>query len=92
MNSLDQERLNAFEKMLEDIILQQEAIPLELEELRLAGKTKTLRFRELVSRKLMNEEILCLFNKYNLIKEKDALASFLIVNGAIKDFSNIFQV
>ncbi|MEG0520306.1 MAG: hypothetical protein RR520_03935 [Erysipelotrichaceae bacterium] len=68
MNSLDQERLNSFEKMLEDIILQQKEIPLELEELRLAGKTKTLRFRELVSRKLMNEEILCLFNKYNLIK------------------------
>ncbi|MEG0744504.1 MAG: hypothetical protein RR493_06985 [Erysipelotrichaceae bacterium] len=68
MNSLQQERLNSFEKMLEDIILQQKEIPLELEELRLAGKTKTLRFRELVSRKLLNEEILCLFNKYNLIK------------------------
>lgn len=67
MNSLDQERLNSFEKMLEDIILQQEAIPLELEELRLAGKTKTLRFRELVGKKLWNQDLIQLYKNYNLV-------------------------
>ncbi|MEG0265963.1 MAG: hypothetical protein RR641_08295, partial [Erysipelotrichaceae bacterium] len=62
-----QERLNSFEKMLEDIILQQKEIPLELEELRLAGKTKTLRFRELVGKKLWNQDLIQLYKNYNLV-------------------------
>ncbi|MEF9920649.1 MAG: hypothetical protein RR741_05990, partial [Erysipelotrichaceae bacterium] len=62
-----QERLNSFEKMLEDIILQQIEISLELEELRLADKTKTLRFRELVGNKLWNQDLIQLYKSYNLI-------------------------
>ena len=52
------ERLGALETLYEELSARQAAIPGELEELRAAGKDKTVRFRELLARKLTNTAIL----------------------------------
>jgi len=59
-------KLAAFENLYEDLLQKQEEIPLELERLRSENKTKTVRFRELMVEKMMNDTVLNLFKRYGL--------------------------
>lgn len=49
------ERLARFENMLEHIMKEHEELPKELQTLRDAEKTKTYKYREVFTRKLMND-------------------------------------
>lgn len=49
------ERLAKFENMLEHIMKEHEELPKELQALRDAEKTKTYKYREVFTRKLMND-------------------------------------
>lgn len=49
------ERLAKFENMLEHILKEHEELPKELQILRDAEKTKTYKYREVFTRKLMND-------------------------------------
>ncbi|PKM76658.1 MAG: hypothetical protein CVU90_11255 [Firmicutes bacterium HGW-Firmicutes-15] len=59
-------RLAKFENIYEDLIASQIQIPKELEKLRNEGKTKTVRFRELMVNKMTNANIINLFKTYGL--------------------------
>ncbi len=50
-----------FENIYEDLIASQNQIPKELEKLRNEGKTKSVRFRELMVNKMTNANIIELF-------------------------------
>lgn len=66
------ERLERFEKALNDIINGYNKLGEELEELRSEGKTKTTKFRELLGKKLVYSMIITIFKRYDLI-DKDLL-------------------
>ena len=59
-------RLAKFENIYEDLIASQSQIPKELEKLRDEGKTKSVRFRELMVKKMTNANIINLFKTYGL--------------------------
>jgi hypothetical protein len=59
-------KLAKFENIYEDLIASQSQIPKELEKLRNEGKTKTVRFKELMVRKMTNANIINLFKTYGL--------------------------
>ncbi len=59
-------RLAKFENIYEDLIASQSQIPKELEKLRNEGKTKTVRFKELMVKKMTNANIINLFKTYGL--------------------------
>lgn len=61
------ERLARFEDMAEEIAAQQKTLEAEMEPLRAQGKTKSARFRELMGRKLMNQNLLILLQTRDLI-------------------------
>ena len=60
------ERLGAFETLYETLAAEQEAIGAELAALRLAGKEKTCRARELMGKRLMNSNLLALFRLHGI--------------------------
>jgi hypothetical protein len=60
------DKLARFENLYEDILNGQDEISKELEKLRLAGQTKSVKFRELMTRKLMNTNFLILLKSYGL--------------------------
>ena len=66
------ERLERFEKALNDIINEYNKLGRELEKLRSEGNTKTTKFRELLGKKLVYSMIITIFNRYDLI-DKDLL-------------------
>ena len=57
-------RLAKFENIYEDLLKKQEAIAKEMEQLRLEGKTNTIRFKQNLANKLLNSQILALFESY----------------------------
>jgi hypothetical protein len=59
-------RLAKFENIYEDLILNQIQIPEEMERLRNEGKTKSVRFKELMVKKMTNANIIDLFKTYGL--------------------------
>lgn len=59
-------RLAKFENIYEDLLASQIQIPKELEKLRNDGKTKSVRFKELMVQKMTNANIINLFKKYGL--------------------------
>lgn len=61
------ERLEKFEKALKDILNEYDKLGKELESLRNEGKTKTTKFRELLSKKLVYSMIITIFKRYDLI-------------------------
>lgn len=63
------ERLENFEKALNDILAEYEKLGKELEILRNDGKMKTTKFRELLGKKLVYSMILTIFKRYNLLEE-----------------------
>lgn len=63
------ERLENFERALEDILNEYENLGKELEKLRNEGKNKTTKFRELLGKKLVYSMIITIFKRYNLIEK-----------------------
>ena len=66
------DRLERFEKSLNDIIGGYNKLGEELEDLRNQGKVKTTKFRELLGKKLLYSMIITIFKRYDLI-DKDLL-------------------
>ena len=61
------ERLENFEKALQDILAEYDNLGNQLEKLRNDGKMKTTKFRELLGKKLVYNMIITIFKRYNLI-------------------------
>lgn len=59
-------RLAGFENMYEDLVLKQGEIAKELEKLRLEDKTHSVKFKQLLGNKLLNNEILILLKQYGI--------------------------
>ena len=64
------DKLERFEKALQDILNEYDKLGEELEELRNEGKNKTTKFRELLGKKLVYSMIITIFKRYDLIDEK----------------------
>ncbi len=60
------QRLGEFEDAYEALKYRQELIPKELESLRLQGKEKTVKFREAMAQKLINNNIILFFESHGL--------------------------
>ena len=60
-------RLAAFEDVYNELAENMAAIPVELEKLKAAGKEKTVRYRELFGQKLMNGEIIAMFERHGIL-------------------------
>lgn len=65
---MNEERLNAFEKMLSDIISQYDSITEKLAVLKAEGKEKTVTYRQLFTNKLQYQTILSYYRTYGLLK------------------------
>lgn len=61
------DKLERFEKALNDIINEYIKLGKELENLRNNGKMKTTKFRELLGKKLVYSMIITIFKRYDLI-------------------------
>ena len=61
------ERLERFEKALQDILKEYDNLGKQLEELRNDEKSKTTKFRELLGKKLVYSMIITIFKRYDLI-------------------------
>ena len=61
------DRLERFEKALNDILKNYDELAKELEKLRNEGKMKTAKFRELLGKKLVYSMIITIFKRYDLI-------------------------
>jgi len=59
-------KLAKFENIHADLIASQSQIPEELEKLRNEGKTKSVRFKELMVKKMTNATMINLFKTYGL--------------------------
>ena len=65
----EQERLEAFEKMLAAVRQQYDAAEQKLQLLKAEGKEKTVTFRQLMGDKLMYRQMLSLYAVYGLLEE-----------------------
>ena len=65
----EQERLEAFEKMLAAVRQQYEATEQKLQRLKTEGKEKTVTFRQLMGDKLTYRQMLSLYAVYGLLEE-----------------------
>jgi hypothetical protein len=61
------DRLNAFEKMLDDIQRQAELEQTEMDRLKAAGKEKTTTYRQYFGNRLVYKTILDTYRRYGLI-------------------------
>ena len=61
------ERLERFEKALQDILSEYDNLGRELEKLRNEEKSKTTKFRELLGKKLVYSMVITIFKRYDLI-------------------------
>ena len=62
-----EERLNAFEKMLSDILAQYDSVTEKLAALKAEGKEKTVTYRQLFTNKLQYQTILSYYRTYGLL-------------------------
>ena len=62
------ERLQAFEKMLEDIVLRYEQEKKTMDVLKAQGKEKTATYRQYMGNRLMYSRMLDLYRQYGLLK------------------------
>jgi len=61
------DRLEAFEKMLSDIIKQSEFEQAEMDKLKLAGKEKTATYRQYFGNKLLYQMMIDMYKQYDLL-------------------------
>lgn len=73
MEGVKLERLERFEKALNDILKNYDELAKELEKLRNEGKMKTAKFRELLGKKLVYSMIITIFKRYDLIDKGESL-------------------
>lgn len=64
------ERLEAFEKMLEDIQGQYAGVLMKMAELKAQGKEKTVTYRQLMANKLRVQDMLSMYEIYGLVEKK----------------------
>lgn len=62
-------KLERFEKVLNDIVDEYKKLGNELKSLRAKGQMKTTKFRELLGRKLVYSMIIDIFSKYDLLDD-----------------------
>lgn len=67
---MNEERLNAFEKMLSDIMARYDSVVEKMATLKAAGKEKTVTYRQLFTDKLQMQTILSYYRTYGLL-DKD---------------------
>jgi hypothetical protein len=60
------QRLGEFEDAYEDLMNSQTQIPKDLESMRTQGKEKTVRYKETMAQKLINNNIVLFFEKHGL--------------------------
>jgi len=60
------QRLGLYEDAFEDLMNNREQIPKDLESLRSQGKEKTVRYKETMAQKLINNHIVQFFEKHGL--------------------------
>ncbi len=64
------DRLQAFEAMLQGILEQAEAEKKAMDDLKAQGKEKTATYRQYLGNRLMYSQMLALYRKYGLLKER----------------------
>ena len=64
---MNEERLNAFEKMLSNILAQYDSITEKLAAPKAEGKGKTVTYRQLFTNKLQYQTILSYYQTYGLL-------------------------
>ena len=64
---MNEERLNAFEKMLSDILAQYDSVVEKLTALKAERKEKTVTYRQLFTNKLQYQTILSYYRTYCLL-------------------------
>lgn len=68
MNNMpDEKRLEAFEKMLEDVKNQMEFAQSEMDKLKALGREKSVTFKQHMSNKLMYQRMLSMYKEYGLL-------------------------
>ena len=60
-------RLAVYEDLLEALLAAQDAIPGDLEQLKAVGKEKSVRYKELLGEKLLNNHAVALFRNHGLL-------------------------
>jgi hypothetical protein len=65
------ERMQAFEKMLEDIVLRYEQEKKTMDALKAQGKEKTATYRQYMGNRLMYSRMLDLYRQYGLMKKEE---------------------
>lgn len=59
-------KLAKFEDMYDNLLVRQGDITVELAKLRMEGKSNSVKFKQLLANKLMNNDIISLFETYGL--------------------------
>ena len=68
---MEENRLDRFEKMLTAVHEEYEAILSGMEKMKTEGKVKTVTYQQMLSRKMMYQNILSLDQIYGLTEEKE---------------------
>ena len=66
-NMSDEERLKAFESMLEDVKSQMQFAQSEMDKLKAHGREKSVTFKQHMSNKLMYQRMLTMYREYGLV-------------------------
>lgn len=66
---MDNQRLEAFEKMLAAVISEYDAAVNKMAQLKAAGKEKTVTYRQLMGNKLQYQNMLTMYRLYGLLDE-----------------------
>ena len=67
---MDAKRLEAFEKMLAAVQNEYGDILAKMEKMKTDGKVKTVTYQQLLSRKMMHQNMLSLYEIYGLVDEE----------------------
>ena len=70
-----EERLEAFEKMLETILSQYRTVSEKMAVLKAEGKEKTVTYRQLFANKLQLQAMLSYYRTYELLNEENDLST-----------------
>lgn len=60
------EKLAVFETVFEELVQEQETLSQKLQEMRVAGKTSSYRYKEIMGQKLVNSSVISIFQRYGL--------------------------
>lgn len=66
---MDEKRLEQFEKMLAAVRKEYENIVRQMEELKEKGKTKSVTYQQLMTRKLTYQNMLSMYELYDLVEK-----------------------